>query len=69
MQGTIQIGNKTLTFMKGSSLGDDDEISDTIAFKTHTLGLGEEHFMTTVPRDYFMKILRQFVSAGDESFS
>jgi hypothetical protein len=42
MQGTIQIGNEILTFMRGADYDDAPDFgpSDTVCYSINTLGLG-----------------------------
>jgi len=70
MQGTIQIGNEILTFMRGADYDDAHEYgpSDTVCYSVNTLGIGTSDPLT-VPRSHFIKALQKFLQKADQSFS
>lgn len=70
MQGTIQIGDAILTFMRGEDYDDAHEFgpSDTVCYSINKLGLPTTQPMT-VPREHFLKDLMQFVAKAEQSYT
>ena len=70
MQGTIQIGNEILTFMRGADYDDAHEFgpSDSICYSINTLGVGATQPLT-VPRSNFEKPLQKFIAKAEQSFT
>ncbi|MFC0167601.1 hypothetical protein ACFFKC_05860 [Pseudoduganella danionis] len=70
MQGTIQIGNEIITFMRGPDYDDAHEFgpSDTVSYSINTLGIGATQPLT-MPRKDFLKVLMHFTEKAKSSFS